>query len=566
MAILDTLGVASIFPFIAVLSDPSLIQSNFILQKIYSYLSFDNETEYLIFLGCISLFLLIISLSFKAVTTYWSFRFAMMKEYWITKKLFSTYLYQPYAWFLNKNSSELNKLMLSEVTAVVQGGLLQFVLGISQIIMVIAIILMLALVNLKVTLSIFIFVLCCYLIVYLLTGPFLRKIGEQKVISNEKRFSVANEGFGAIKEVKAYNLEPVFIAKFGFAAKSYALNLSKAHAINQLPRYLMEGLAFGSLLLIILYKILQDNSLGDFLPIISLYALAGYRLMPAAHQIYNSISQINFHSKAISDLYEDLENLNKKNSFEDRSKGIKFNKKINLEKISFSYPNSKTFSIDKVDLDIDLGTKVGIVGKTGSGKSTLAHIILGLISPCSGKIKLDGTLLEEHNIDGYRELIGYVPQDIFIMDDTILANITLGVDHEDVDIKKVEKVARIANIHDFIISSSPDGYKATTGEKGVRLSGGEKQRIGIARALYRDPKILILDEATSALDSITEKLVMDSINKLNRSHLTIIMVAHRLNTLKVFDRIILLNKGKIVNQGKYNELVKDNDILSFGTT
>ena len=316
---------------------------------------------------------------------------------------------------------------------------------------------------------------------------YIKKLGTQKVKSNEERFSVATEGFGAIKELKAYGLEKVFAEKFGKAAKSYALNLSKAHAINQLPRYVLEGLAFGSLIVIIMHKISTGNSFADFLPIISLYALAGYRLMPAAHQIYNSISQINFHSKAISDLYEDLENLHKKN-YNDSEKDFNITEKIRLRNVSFFYPSSKRISIDKVNLEIKMGMKVGIIGKTGSGKSTLAHLILGLITPSKGQIELDGALLKENNLAQYKKLIGYVPQDIFIVDDTILANITLGVDKENIDFVKVERVARIANIHDFIISSSPKGYKANAGEKGVKLSGGEKQRIGIARALYRDPK------------------------------------------------------------------------------
>jgi ABC-type multidrug transport system fused ATPase/permease subunit len=566
MAVLEVLGVASILPFIAVLSNPDIMSSNVFLKTFYEIFSFDNQTQFLIFLGVGSLSLLIISLAFKTLTTFFQVRFALMKEYSIGKNLFEIYLNQPFSWFLNRNSANLNKIILSEVTAVVQGGILNFVNALSQILVIIIMLIMLTFVNLSATVFLSAGLGLAYLSIFMVTKTYLGKIGRKKVDANDARFAAVSEGFGAIKEIKAYSIESYFIEKFSSAAKSYASNLSIAHAINQLPRYILEAIAFGSLMLILVYNVAIGGDLVFLLPQITIFALAAYRLMPALNQVYSALSQIKFHAPAISDVYNETiinrtVNLQKR---VDTAQSIPSG--LSLENVSYAYPNSEKLILENINLEIVAGSKFAIIGKTGSGKSTLINLILGLVEPGSGSIKINKDKLTGSKFWNFKQLIGYVPQDIFIIDDTITANIALGVDPKHVDTEMVERASKIANLHEYVINNASNGYQTVVGDRGIRLSGGERQRIGIARALYRQPKILILDEATSSLDTITENTVMEAVDNLSITDITVIIVAHRLSTVKSCQNIVLIDDGKIVDQGTFDYLASRNEIFALGTT
>ena len=566
MAILEVLGVASILPFIAVLSNPEIIVSNVFLKTVYEFFAFNTKTQFLIFLGVGSLFLLIFSLIFRTLTTYFQVRFALMKEYSIGKNLFQLYLNQPFSWFLNKNSANLNKLILSEVTAVVHGGILAFVNALSQIIVIFMMLIMLTFVNPSATVILSLGLGSAYLIIFMFTKTYLGKIGRRKVDANEVRFSTVAEGFGAIKEIKAYSIESYFIEKFSFAARSYASNLSIAHAISQLPRYILEALAFGSLMLILLYNVAFGGDLVSLLPHITIFALAAYRLMPALNQVYSALSQIKFHASAISDVYNET----KTNSMTDLRKPKAVAKSIPsgiiLDNVSYAYPDSDRLTLENINLEIEAGSKFAIIGKTGCGKSTLVHLILGLVEPSTGTIKINKDKLSGSSFLNFKQLIGYVPQDIFIIDNTISANIALGVDPKHVDLEQIERASKLANLHEYVVNNAVNGYQTVVGDRGIRLSGGERQRIGIARALYRQPKILILDEATSSLDTLTENTVMEAVDNLSTTDITVIIVAHRLSTIKSCQNIVLLDGGKIVDQGTFDHLASRNEIFSLGTT
>ena len=264
------------------------------------------------------------------------------------------------------------------------------------------------------------------------------------------------------------------------------------------------------------------------LPILSLYAFAGYRLLPAIQQIYSAFTQLSFVRPSVESLYNDLKKFRKHNINQDQNNFL-FNKAISLKNISYEYPNAPRTSLKDVSLNISVGTTVGIVGATGSGKTTMVDIILGLLESQKGFLEIDGQVITKKNVRSWQRIIGYVPQSIYLTDDTIAANIAFGVDPKSIDLQNIEKVSKIANLHQFVIDELPNKYQTTIGEHGVRLSGGQRQRIGIARALYHNPKLLILDEATNALDNITEKAVMEKISSI-KENLTIIMIAHRLST------------------------------------
>jgi len=287
---------------------------------------------------------------------------------------------------------------------------------------------------------------------------------------------------------------------------------------------------------------------------VALYAFVGYRLMPSLQQIYGAITYLRFAGPAINILHADLMSLLTIDSQKPNVKPMILNQAITLTNIVYSYPNAPQPTLKGIDLSIPVHSTIAFVGTTGSGKTTSADIILGLLEPQEGSLKIDGQLITNANRRHWQSSIGYVPQHIYLSDDTVVANIAFGVSVEDVDLKAVLRAAKIANLHDFVTDSLPEGYRTKVGERGVRLSGGQRQRIGIARALYHNPQVLILDEATSALDGLTEQAVMGAVNNFGRE-MTVILIAHRLSTVRQCDRIFVLDSGRVSAAGTYEELI-----------
>jgi ABC-type multidrug transport system fused ATPase/permease subunit len=302
-----------------------------------------------------------------------------------------------------------------------------------------------------------------------------------------------------------------------------------------------------------LYSLSKTGSFNSSLPILSLYVFTGYRLLPTLQLIYVSLTKLAFVSPSLNKLYDDMQNLSPIafNNFEDV---LTLNKEINLNNIQYSYPNSSKNVLKNISLNIPAKCTVGIMGTTGSGKTTMVDIILGLLEVQKGTLEVDGKIITKKNLRAWQSSIGYVPQNIFLADDTLASNIAFGAEDKDIDFKTIKKVSKISHLHNFVIDELPEGYQTEIGERGIRLSGGQRQRIGIARALYHNPKVLILDEATSALDNQTEKAVIDSINKASKN-ITTIMIAHRLGTLKNCDLVVQLEDGIIKNIGSPKNLI-----------
>lgn len=562
MALLDMIGVASILPFVSVLTNPIIIETNIILKTLFEksvILGVKDEKQFLLILGIIVFVLLTISLIFKALTTYLQIRFIRMREYSISKRLVEGYLFQPYSWFLSRNSSDLGKNILSEVQQVITSGIKPLFEIISKSMVAIALIVLLILVDLKLTLIVGFSLGASLGLTFYLVRSYLNRIGNERLASNLIRYKSVNEAFGATKEIKASNLEQAFIETFSGSAQNFAKTQALSEIIGQLPRFILEIIAFGGILLIILFKMKQSVEFTNMLPIISLYVFAGYRLMPALQQIYGSCTLLAFIGPSVNKLYNEMQSFNKINYTEQKNY-FSFNKEINLKKVNYNYPDTSRTALKDINLNIPINSKVGIVGATGSGKTTTVDIILGLLEPHKGNLEVDGKIITKHNVRLWQRLVGYVPQNIYLLDDTIASNIAFGVDQKDIDLTIVEKVSKIANLHEFIVDELPKKYQTIIGERGVRLSGGQRQRIGIARALYHNPKVIILDEATNALDNQTEKAVMDAVNNLGND-INIILITHRLSTVKNFDRIFLLDKGQLKYQGKYEELILTYDEL-----
>jgi ABC-type multidrug transport system fused ATPase/permease subunit len=293
---------------------------------------------------------------------------------------------------------------------------------------------------------------------------------------------------------------------------------------------------------------------------VSLFAFAGYRLMPALQRVFNAASALNFNTAILDRIHDDIFETGKFASLDwplERPQPLEFNDKIELKDIKYSYPDDQEAVLKNINIEIKKHTEIGLAGATGAGKSTLVNVILGLLNPEEGKIEIDGLKLNEDNIRNWQQNLGYVPQDIYLCDDTILSNIAFGVPKDEIDMEAVKKATKIANIDKFIENELPQGYDTVVGERGVRVSGGQRQRLGLARALYNDPEVLVLDEATSSLDGATQKAVMEAINNVAKVK-TMIIIAHRLSTVQNCDSIYMIEDGKVIDSGKYNELVEGN--------
>ena len=575
MAFLDMIGVASIMPFMMVLVNPDSVDTNYLLNGMFNYLSiFGVKTieQFVFFLGIFVFVFLLLSLSFKAFVTYLQLRFTLMCQYSLGQRLVERYLHQPYSWFLNRNSADLGKNILSEVTTVIGGSLVPMITLLAQSAVAIALLILIFLNNPKIALLVCLALGGSYGLIYLSLRGFIRRIGKERYKANVLRFTALSEAFGAIKEIKVSGLEQTYISRFNDPSKIFALRHSSAQILSQLPRYGIEATAFGGLILVSLYFLGKSGTFVETLPIVTLYAFAGYRLMPALQAIYSALTQLRYASPALEQIYNDfkLEKIN--NDFDDHKTLLNndnndydkdflaFNESICLKNINYFYPNSSKSTLKNINFEIKFKSTVGLVGATGSGKTTIVDIILGLLECQNGTLEVDGHNIDKFNCRAWRRSIGYVPQQIYLADDTVAANIAFGIDQKEIDQEAVEKAAKIANLHHFIKNELSNQYLTKVGERGIRLSGGQRQRIGIARALYHNPKVLIFDEATSSLDNLTEQAVMEAVRKLQKK-ITIILIAHRLTTVKECDTIFVLDKGELIGQGKYQELIKSSEIF-----
>ena len=557
MAFLDMLGVASILPFMAVLANPELLQTNIVLNTAFTnsrLIGIYTTEQFLFALGVVVFVLLFTSLAFKALTIYAQTRFVLMREYSIGKRLVEGYLNQPYSFFLNRHSADLGKTILSEVATVINGGAKQLMMLIAQSTVALSMLILLVIVDPLLALSVGVVLGLAYASIFAVMSGWLKRLGHLRINSNKKRFTAVSEAFGAAKEVKVGGLEQAYIQRFAKPAEIFAKGQATANVIAQLPRFVLEAIAFGGMLLVILYLMTKSGSFASALPIIALYAFAGYRLMPALQQIYQALTQLRFVGPALDALHKELSGMPTVNVQNERLRPLPLTQAITLKNVSYRYPNASQPTLKSINLTIAAHSKVGFVGATGSGKTATVDVILGLLEPQKGYLSVDGQQITAANRSPWQRAIGYVPQHIYLADDSVAANIAFGVNTKDIDQQAIEYAAKIANLHEFVINDLPQAYATTVGERGVRLSGGQRQRIGIARALYHNPQVLIMDEATSAMDNITEKAVMEAVNNLGHD-ITIIIIAHRLSTVRKCNQIYLLEKGEVKASGNYEELI-----------
>jgi ABC-type multidrug transport system fused ATPase/permease subunit len=582
MSFTQMAGVASVMPFMAVAASPEALAANRYLIAAYGFFGFAEARAFLIFLGLVVFAGLVASILAKALTTYALVRFTEAWNYTLSRRLMAGYLAQPYDWFLARHSADLGKNILSEAEQVIRGALYPALFLLSEGAIVATLLALLVLIEPRLALTIALVLGGSYAAIYAVLRNLLKRIGGERVAANHDRHAVVQEAFGSIKDVKIGGLEGVLLKRFDAPALRFARARSAEMVASQMPRFAIEALAFGGLLALVLFLLAQPGGLQRFLPLLAAYAFAAYRLMPSLQNFYMYLVQLRSAGASLELLHEELAALGPGTRHpgrrapdavrgeasrdlatpveppslpERRPRPLGLARGLALEGITYTYPAARRPAVRDLTLEVAANTTVGLVGRTGSGKTTTVDIVLGLLRPGHGCLSVDGVAIGADNLRAWQASIGYVPQAIYLADASVAANIAFGVPPGEVDPAAVERAARIANLHEFVAGELPQGYATAVGERGVRLSGGQRQRIGIARALYHDPDLLVLDEATSALDTLTEQAVMDAVHNLGRRK-TIIVIAHRLTTVRDCDSIVLLEAGRVAAQGRFEELAE----------
>ncbi|WP_319559821.1 ABC transporter ATP-binding protein [Marispirochaeta sp.] len=562
MSMIQIIGVGSIMPFIAVAANPQTIHNNEYLSWAYNFFRFSSETTFLIVLGVgVLVFMLLTNVS-KALYSYIKVRFTNMRRHSLALKLMRGYLSQRYPYFLQRNSYDLIRTITGEVAQMIQGNLIQFVELISMVIQVAMLTLFLFIVNPAGTAIMFGAIVLIYGLIYLGVRKLVKNIGYERYEMSMALARIVSEAFWGIKEVKILGVEKVFLDEFTPPSRKLAWNASKNEVISDVPKFTLEAIAFSSIMIFVLITMVRSGDFSEIAATVSLYAYAGYRLIPAVQGLFKALTKLRYGVGTADKLLKEFAEVEEGETLPSGTiEVLPFNRKITLDGIGFTYPEADRPVLNEISIDIARNDLVGFAGKTGSGKTTLVDIILGLHRPNEGRLLIDGTELNEENLRNWQKNLGYVPQTIYLSNDSIASNIAFGIRREDIDMDAVQRAAHMAQLDDFIEQELPRKYETEIGERGVRLSGGQRQRVGIARALYRNPGVLILDEATSALDVHTEEAVMKAIDALMGTK-TIIMIAHRLSTLEKCHTIYLLDHGKIIDSGNHAELVLRNPYFS----
>ena len=541
-ALLEVVGVAAVIPFLTLVGDPAAADRVPYLAAARAALGLSDPRNFLLAMGVAALLAILVTAVVNAGLTYAQLLFTNLSGYGFSRRLLFRYLDRERLFFANVNSAELAKNVLSETDRLVVGVLTPATVIASRATSALAVIAFLLVYAPRLALILGGGFGGLYVAIYLVMRARLARLGARAVIDNEARFRVVQETLGALTELKLYGRAEGFAERFDAPARAYARATAASLLTGQMPRFVIEALAFGGVIVVVLFALAQGLDTAGILPLLGLFAFAGYRMLPAFQNIFTSLALLRFYLPAVRIVVDEL-------SGETTPQGrtadrLPFAEAIRFAGVGFDYEPGRV-GLSGIDLIIPANATVGLVGRTGSGKTTLVGLLLGILTPSSGRISVDGRTLDSGTLPAWQNRIGYVPQEVFLIDGTVAENIALGV--ETIDSQAVERAARLAGAHDFIVGLG-ESYESRVGERGARLSGGQRQRIGIARALYHDPDVIVFDEATSALDGETEAAVMGALRALSGTR-TLIMIAHRLTSLEGADAVHVLEAGRLVASG-----------------
>ena len=578
-SLLEALGVGLIAPFLSVADDPDIARSSPI-SRFLALLNWQSDSQIVTGLALILILLFCLKSAAYFLCKFYILKYSYWQKNQLEVRLMRTYLRIPYVFHLNKNSAVLIQNIVVEAHQFTTNSLIPVLEIISNIIVMAMLLVLLATSEISLLLVALAIILPT-IVVFARLSRRIKTWGKILSTENHKMIAAVNHGIGGLKETKVVGCEDYFEQSLDLHSKEYAKAAVKADSFQVLPRVSIEAILVIFLLVFIVFsQLVTGRSLSDLTSVMGMFAVASIRLVPAVSQILTALSQIRFSHYALDKLYLDLKeiarfeqqsaapsglNATRYNgsahrplpslpcgSFSNLAADSTSDFEVSLEDITYRYPVSETPAIKDFSLTFRKGESIALVGKSGSGKTTLVDILLGLLMPEAGDIKVDGRSIY-HDLRGWQDLLGYIPQSIFLTDTTIERNIAYGVAPEEIDRDRLQRAISSAQLED-LIAQMPDGVKTLVGERGVRVSGGQRQRIGIARALYHEREILVLDEATSALDTETEALVSMAINALAGSK-TLIIIAHRYSTIEKCDRVYELSNGQLKQSGTYREVI-----------
>jgi HlyD family secretion protein len=564
MSLAEVLSVMSIGPFMALVGNLNQLVGEGVLAQVYRWTGVASATQFVVLAGAASLAALTTSALVSMYTLWKLSMFGVLVGAQLGNRLYAHYMVQPWLFHASGNSAQLTNKIAQEAQRVTNGIINAFMQLNAKLFMASVMAVAILVYNPAVAIvGVSLFALA-YLGLYKLVRMRLERNGQDVSKYQTLRFMLMAEGFGGIKDALLLGRQRTFTERFTHASQRFAVANASNQIISQVPRYAVELLAFGSVIALVMYlMVAHQGDVGTILPVLSVYALAGMKLLPAFQQVYSSITQIRGSIPALDSIKDDLRHsllatgASNAPTGEAGAEHLVPTHSIQLRGVRFQYPNTERFALNQLNITIPANKVVGLVGASGSGKSTAIDVLLGLVTPQEGALLVDGEPIQAHNLRAWQNSLGFVAQSIYLADSSIRANIAFGLPPEAIDDEKVSRAADMAHLTD-LLNTLPQGLDTFVGERGVQLSGGQRQRIGIARALYHDADVLVLDEATSALDGITEKTIMDAVHDFGGKK-TIIMVAHRLATVKQCDWIFMLQDGQVVDEGTYQTLVQRND-------
>lgn len=540
-AFFELLGVSIILPFVNAVLSPEKMLNNKVMLFVYDLFRFENNYSFIAFLAACVIAIYILKNLFLVYMYNIQYHFIYDNQCEMSSGMMERYMGQPYVYHLSHGSGEMIQHITKDIDmfyAAVMGAISLltelFVCG--------ALVVYLFILDKSITIGVAL-VMASFVVIYsLIIKERVNRYGSEY----RKKSSLINkciiEGFGGIKETKVLDREKYFIDDYRNNYYSFSRSYRKFQLLSIAPRPLMETICIGGMMSVVILKILRGVNLSYFIPTLSVFVVAAFRMLPSFGRITSFMNMMIFNKPAVEAVYNDVKIMNELDELKtvENDNELIFNNKIDISCVAYSYPNTTAEVLKRVDISIKKNESIGFIGPSGQGKTTLADLILGILTPSKGTIEVDGKDITE-NMTSWHHMLGYIPQTIFLCDDTIRKNVAYGINEEDIDDERVIRALEEAQIKDFVLRLE-EGINTEIGERGVRLSGGQRQRIGIARALYNNPEVLILDEATSALDNDTEVAVMDAINRL-QGNKTLIIIAHRLSTIENCDKIYRINDG-----------------------
>jgi len=555
-ALIEVVGVFSILPFLAVAGDPTVVERQPILQGIYGLAGFDSQNEFILAAGVFTIAAIVATNAFGMLSLWYRTRYCYRVLAAMSGRLFRAYLAQPYVFFLRRNSAVLGKDLLNEVWGFFSNALEPVTCVVARGLSLVFVVAALFIYDWRAACVVFVVLGGFYGAVHTLFQHRLSALGRMRWDANERRYRLVAEALGGLKEVRLFGRESWYAGEFSRESETVARASGRSFLYGISPRYLLESLAFTLLVGVVLAVLMRGRPLAEILPLLGLYAVAGVRLMPALQIVYQYLTTIRSNTVAVYGLARLFEETGANNDIVelpvDCSAALRLSNELVVDEISFTYPGTDNRVLNGVSLRIPARSCVGITGPSGSGKTTLMDLLLGLLKPDAGTLSVDGQPLDAFSRRAWHRNIGFVPQQIYLVDGTVAENIAFGIPPERVDTAAIERAARMASLHEFI-AGLPNSYATGVGERGIRLSGGQRQRLAIARALYHEPDVLFFDEATSALDAETENAIVESIQSLAHRK-TIVIIAHRLSTLRYCDRVFVLDGGRVSRETTFEGL------------